>query len=123
MTERTKKCRAKRIFFHIVSILLAYGPILGYLIAGFTVSDNSGKITLTICSIVGIVIALINLLAKYHIRSTIWIILLGIYMVMKDIQMLIIITAITTIATIPPPPKKNCHFVSLTLTKPLWHRV
>lgn len=97
MTERTKKCRAKRRFFHIVSILLAYGPILGYLIAGFTISDNSGKITLTICSIVGIVIALINLLAKYHIRSTIWIILLGIYMVMKDIQMLIIITAITTI--------------------------
>lgn len=97
MTERTKKCRAKRRFFHIVSILLAYGPILGYLIAGFTISDNSGKITLTICSIVGIVIALINLLAKYHIRSTIWIILLGIYMVMQDIQTLIIITAITTI--------------------------
>ena len=21
------------------------------------------------------------------------------------------------------PSKKNCHFVSLTLTKPLWHRV
>ena len=84
MTERTKKCRTKRRFFHIVSILLAYGPILGYLIAGFTVSDNSGKITLTICSVVGIVIALINLLAKYHIRSTIWIILLGIYMVMHN---------------------------------------
>lgn len=97
MTERTKKCRAKRRFFHIVSILLAYGPILGYLIAGFTISDNSGKLTLTICSVIGIVIALINLLAKYHIRSTIWIILLGIYMVMQDIQTLIIITAITTI--------------------------
>ena len=22
-----------------------------------------------------------------------------------------------------PPPKKNCHFVSLTLTNPVWHKV
>ena len=108
-TEVTKKYKKRAKWLRIISSSLTVLPLIIYSIIGLVQGPVTHKVTLSLTLIVCIVFTLITTIFKHRIRSTIWILLLGIYMCMKNITPLLIIIAISTILdefVIEPQAKK-----------------
>ena len=98
MRDKTIRLRRSKIILGIISLLLCYAPLLVALITGFSYSENErGKVTLSICCIVALLLTLINIISKYSVRSTMWVLLLGAYAVLEDVMPYLIAIAICTI--------------------------
>lgn len=98
MRNKTIRLRRSKIILGIISLLLCYAPLLVALITGFSYSDDErGKVTLSICCIVALLLTLINIISKYSVRSTMWVLLLGAYSVLEDVMPYLIAIAICTI--------------------------
>ena len=74
-------------------------PILIYVIKAFVDKDvqEVNKYTLGIMCSVALIVTIINIVAKLHLRCIPWILLLGIYLCLKNITTLLVLMAITTI--------------------------
>lgn len=97
MSDVTKKYRAWSFVMLLISTLLCYLPLLVALVTGFTYSDGAGKVKLSICCIFALLLTVINIISKYSVRSTMWIILLGIYSVLDNVMPYLIAIAICTV--------------------------
>ena len=93
MTEKYKKLY---IFFRIASVILTICPILIYTIIGFASGDTGKRVTLGLCLTLVLLMVLLNVIIKHRIRSTIWIMLIGIYIACNNIVPLLIILTLTT---------------------------
>ena len=99
MSTMTNKYKKLSILTFLLSTICSLCPILIYVIKAFVDKDvqEVNKYTLGIMCSVALVITLINIVAKLHLRCIPWILLLGIYLCLKDITALLVIMAITTI--------------------------
>ena len=99
MSTMTNKYKKLSILTFLLSTICSLCPILIYVIKAFVDNDvkEVNKYTLGIMCSVALVVTLINIVAKLHLRCIPWILLLGIYVCLKDITSLLIIMAITTI--------------------------
>ena len=99
MSTMTNKYKKLSILTFLLSAICSLCPILIYVIKAFVDKDvqEVNKYTLGIMCSVALVITLINIVAKLHLRCIPWILLLGIYLCLKDITALLVIMAITTI--------------------------
>ena len=93
----TKEYRREKWLLLILSILCNLLPIAIYTIKAFIVAGIGQKVTLGVCLTLSLLFVLINIITKHRIRSTLWILLIGIYVCLDHIQSLLIIMAITTI--------------------------
>ena len=99
MTETTKKYKTYYWILFAISIALNFIPLLVYVIKGYAdieVSEGR-KVTLTITMMVALCLSIYNILAKKHMRSVIWILLLGVYFAVQKIELLLLLMAICTI--------------------------
>ena len=94
MTDKYKKLY---ITSRILSVLMVITPIMIYTIIGFINGSIKSKLVLGMCLTIAIIFVIINVIAKHKIRSTIWIIMIGLYMVCDNIIPLLIIIATSTI--------------------------
>lgn len=118
MTEATKKIKKKAKFFSFLSFCLTILPIIIFIIIGYAKGGGIEKIGLTCSVMIAIILVLINIVFKYHIRSTIWVLTLGIYFCLENIASLLIITAISTILDeFIIYPLKNKYKMKLTINK------
>ena len=97
MREKTKKLKATRNVLGLISFLLCYMPLLVALGIGFSYTSDSGRVSLTISCAVALLLTIINTLMKYSIRSTMWVLLLGIYLALDNVMPYLIAIAICTI--------------------------
>lgn len=99
MSTMTQKYKRLSIITFLLSSICSLCPIVIYVIKAFVDSDvkEVNKYTLGIMCSVALVVTLINIVAKLHLRCIPWILLLGIYVCLKDITALLVIMAITTI--------------------------
>lgn len=110
MSKVTKKYRNLARLFSVLSFILTLGPILYYIITGYIEADlTKEKVTLTCMVMCSIILVAINVLLKYNIRSTIWLLVLGIYVCVDNIMPLLLMVALGTIADefIVTPLKKS----------------
>lgn len=96
-SDITKKYQRLSILFQALSILVLVAPLAYYTIYGFINGEVTEKLTLGITFVVACILLVINVLFKYHIRSTIWILVLGIYFCIDSIMPLLLMVAIGTI--------------------------
>ena len=96
-SDITKKYQRLAILFHALSILVLVAPLAYYTIYGFINGEVTEKLTLGITFVIACILLVINVLFKYHIRSTIWILVLGIYFCIDSIMPLLLMVAIGTI--------------------------
>lgn len=96
MTDVTKKYKNRAKWCKIISVSLVLIPLLVYAVMGFINGTISQKTTLGFTLIVCLIFVLINAVFKYNIRSTIWILLLGIQICLKNITSLLVIIALAT---------------------------
>ena len=99
MSTMTSKYKKLSILTFLLSAICSLCPILIYVIKAFVDKDvqEVNKYTLGIMCSVALVVTLINIVAKLHLRCIPWILLLGIYVCLKNITALLVIMAITTI--------------------------
>ena len=93
----TKKYKIKLNICRLLSFTLTVLPVTIYTIMGFMDGTIGEKVSLGICVILALIFVLINIMFKYHIRSTLWVLLIGIYVCIDNIIPLLIIMAATTI--------------------------
>ena len=97
MNNVTKKYKIYTVLLTILSFILLVVPIVVFSIIAFINGEPHEKLTLGCALTVSLILVLINALFKYHIRSTLWIAILGIYYCMDNILPLLLIIAISTI--------------------------
>lgn len=93
----TKKYKIKLNICRLLSFTITVLPVIIYTIKGFMDGSIGEKVSLGICVILALMFMLINVMFKYHIRSTLWVLLIGIYLCIDNIIPLLIIMATTTI--------------------------
>ena len=93
----TKKYKNKLNFVRLLSFTLTVIPVILYAILGFYNGSIGEKVSLGICTLLAIMFVIINVMFKYHIRSTLWIMLIGIYICIDNIIPLLITMAASTI--------------------------
>ena len=93
----TKKYKTNYILCKTLSILMTLIPLVIYTIKGFCEGTPGSKVTLGVCFTTALILTIINVVFKYHMRSTIWILMIGLYVAVDNIIPLLIILAITTI--------------------------
>ena len=93
----TKKYKTNYILCKTLSILMTLIPLVIYTIKGFCEGTQGSKVTLGVCFTTALILTIINVVFKYHMRSTIWILMIGLYVAVDNIVPLLIILAITTI--------------------------
>lgn len=94
--EVTLKYKNRYRILKLLSILVNISPILVYTFIAFTSGTVSQKTTLGLTLVVCVLFTITNLVFKYHIRSTIWILLIGIHICLNNITSLLVIIAIAT---------------------------
>ena len=94
----TQKYKRLSILYFWLCALCLFGPILFFFIRAFAVGDTAHKLTLGLTFTVALVLAVINLIMKSHLRSVIWVLLIGVFAVLDHYLAIILTFAITTFA-------------------------
>ena len=92
----TKKYKKLSILYFWLCVSCLFGPILIFFIRAFAVGDTSHKLTLGLTFTVALILTAINLIMKSHLRSVIWVLLLGVFAVLDHYLTIILTFAITT---------------------------
>lgn len=96
-SDVTKKYRRAYRILTALSWILTLGPMVGYVIYGFTSGGTISKVSLGLSSMAAVALTGFSVIFKKHIRSTLFILLLGIYFALKEITILLIILSVCTL--------------------------
>ena len=124
-SQITKKNKILYWVFNILSFIILFVPIFVYVIKGYIDANLiTEKVGLTCTIMISIILVVINFILKFHIRSTLWILLLGIYFCIDNIFTLIVLIAVGTILDeflISPlkKKKKNKYTINKEIDKRL----
>lgn len=96
----TKSCRRKLWFFRILDFICLATPLLIYI--GFALSNDTVKVGYKVAVISTLLIALIltlfNIIAQKKLRCPIWIVLIGLFVAIKEwLLPLVIILAVASV--------------------------
>lgn len=99
-SEFTKSCRRKLWFFRLLDWICLAAPLIVYVI--IALFNDGIKVTYKVAVISTLMIALVltifNIIAQKRLRCPIWIVIIGLYIAIRDYLMpLIIILACTSI--------------------------
>ena len=99
-SQKTKIVRKKLWFYRILDALILFSPVLIYV--GIALKDGNvttvGKISVVGCVVIALILAMFNVIAQKRLRCPIWIVLLGLFIAIKNYLLpLIIILAVTSI--------------------------
>lgn len=97
MSDITKKYRCLYIIFYLLSILVLIAPLTYYLILAVIEAETVQKVSLGLMFTMAAVLTGINIVFKKSYRSAVWILLLAIFICVKEILPLIVMLAIATI--------------------------
>lgn len=93
----TKRCKFAKNLLWFLSLMCNIGPAAVYACAGFSIADDKQRVVLSLLAITAVLLCGINVIFKHHIRSPLWIFVLGIYACLDNIQGLLVTIAICTI--------------------------
>lgn len=99
-SQFTKNCRAKLWLFRILDWVCLAAPLIIYVIIALC---NDGikvgyKVAVVSTAMVAIILTIFNVIAQKKLRCPIWIMLIGLYVAIRDYLLpLVIILAITSI--------------------------
>lgn len=96
----TKRCRRLKWLFMGLDALFLSLPLLVYVIIGLTDGEivTSKKVALVSTILIALILTALNIIGQKRLRCPIWIVILGLFIAIRDYLMpLIIILAITSV--------------------------
>lgn len=97
MSQVTKRYKVLSFVFLVLSISVTVFPVAYYVIKAFAEGSTTDKLSMGLFATLAIVLCVVNLMFKLHLRSTIWLLVLGIYIALEAIMPLMIMVAAGTI--------------------------
>ena len=94
----TKHYKKLALIYFLLSAACLFGPIIIFFIRAFVVGDAAQKLSLGITFTAALIMFAVNIIMKSHLRSVIWVLLLGVFIVLKSYLTIILVFAITTFA-------------------------
>lgn len=121
----TKKYRRLYWLFFAVSIMLNFGPLIGYTIKALIESNLiHEKVALCLTVFIVLIMSAICLINKTVLKSRLWILLIGLYICLDYIMTpLIIIAVCQVLDELIVCPLKNNFKTKLTIHKEMDKRV
>ena len=83
------------VIFLVLSAICLFGPISVFFVRAFVVAETAQKLTLGATFTVALILFVINLIMKSHLRSVIWVLLLGVFSVMNHYLLIVVIFAVS----------------------------
>ena len=80
----------------LFSILCTIGPLIVFVVMGFIQGEGKEKVVLTMTMIAAISMAVIAVLKKIHLRSTTYILIIGLWIALDNLLPFILTLAICT---------------------------
>lgn len=105
----TKSYKFKKNFVGFLSFLCTVGPLIVFLIMGLLEGEGQEKFCLTACAIGSLIIGVIAVMKKIHLRSTTYILMIGLWVALDRLLPFILTVAI-------------CTIVDEIILTPLYHR-
>ena len=96
-SDITKKYSSLYKLYLALSIIVTIVPVIVYIALGLANGEIHQKVVLGVTLVIAMLLTGINVVFKFHIRSVIWILVLGIYICLDNILPLLLIIAIGTI--------------------------
>lgn len=96
-SSQTKKYRIGYWILTVISWMLVFGPLAGYFIYGLIVSGTIQKAGLLTTLLVAVVLTAVSAIMKLHLRSALFILVLGIYLAIDKISLLLIIISVCSV--------------------------
>jgi len=96
----TKECRFKLWFFRILDWICLAAPLIIYVIIALSSGDAivAQKVAVVSTTMVALILTAFNVISQKKLRCPIWIVLIGLFVAVRDYLMpLIIILAITSV--------------------------
>ena len=94
----TKTYKIKKNICGLLSFLCTFGPLLTFIIMGLIQGENvSEKLCLTLTSIASIILGLLAVMRKVHLKSTVYVAMIGLWIALDSIIPFIITLGICTI--------------------------
>lgn len=94
----TEKYRRGYWITKTLSWVITFVPVIVYAIMGFVQGTPHRKLALGGLMVLAAILVVINILMKLSLRCVPWILLLGIYIALKEVTVLLVIMALTTMA-------------------------
>lgn len=97
---KTQKYKQLYWIFRTLSIASVVVPLVVFIIMGYADGgiQTTQKVTLSFTVIAALVLTTISFLSKRHIRSTVFILLLGIYIVVQKMEVVLIVISACVMA-------------------------
>lgn len=96
-SDVTKAYRKKYWACTILSWVLTFVPLIVFVIWGFVEGTPHRKLALGGLMVVAAILVVLNVLMKLSLRCIPWVVLIGIYICLKEITVLLVIMALTTV--------------------------
>lgn len=93
----TQSYKIKKNIVGFLSFLCTVGPLVTFIVMGLIQGEGKEKLCLSLTAIASIILAGLAVLRKIHLKSTIYIVLLGLYVALDNIVPFIVTLAICTI--------------------------
>lgn len=90
----TKHYLKLMIIFLVLSAICLFGPISVFFLRAFIVGDTAQKLTMGVTFTIALILFIVNLIMKSHLRSVIWVLLLGVFAVIDHYILIVIIFAV-----------------------------
>lgn len=98
VSERTEKLKTKLFWLRFALFIILATPLFYFFVSALAMGAEAWKkVTLVSTSMLSLVLIGVNFIFKFHLRSPLWIILIGIHTVMDNVIVLIILLAITSL--------------------------
>lgn len=122
MAKVTKHYKKLTVLFTILSLLCVVGPLIFFTVKAFIGAAVVGKIVVSLTTLASIILASVSILFKFHLRSPIFIALIGLWVALDTLLPTIICISITVVLDefiFSPLRKKykNLHTINKEIDK------
>ena len=98
-SERTEKLKDRLFWLRFASFIVFATPLFYFFVTALAQGGVEAwkKVTLVSTAMFSLILIGVNFIFKFHLRSPLWIMLIGIHVVLDNVIVLIVLLAITSI--------------------------
>ena len=97
-SERTEKLKSRLLWLRFADIFMLVAPFFYYFVSGLVLGEAViQKVALISSVMIALVVCIVNGIFKFHLRSPLWIALIGIHVAVGNVIPLLVITAVFSV--------------------------
>lgn len=97
-SEYTEKLKSKLFWLRFITFILLATPLFYFFVSCLSSGAESWKkVTLVMTALISLMLIGLNIILKFHLRSPLFFMLIGIHVIMDNVMVLLVLLAITSL--------------------------